>query len=302
MNSSVIRNLFFTLCTFFFLHGAAGATGDLVHAVDKGDLAGALKALGFGAKLDATLEGTPLLFVSMLRNDFDMFSLLLENGADPDEEVTCGMTPVLLAIFSNQPVMLSLLLKHQANPNKATSVGVPLLYAAALGYFGMVEVLLRAGVDPQQRGNRGETILHWAAYSNNVAMVKKFIFTYGVTSCGDKDGALPVDITKNSLVKYYLNLGTILDAAQKAGVDLNDAVVRKASASIGKNFYMGSQLSKDAFFEKVCAACAKDKRALKKNRMHGAAFTAYAVLQKSNRPHHCWKGMTPRWRHTPLSA
>lgn len=86
---------------------------------------------------------------------------LLHEGADPN--VHAGVndwTPLMHAVYKNQPASVRTLLANGARVNETNGEGTTaLIMAAGYGYSGTVEDLLKAGADPTLRANNGRTAL-----------------------------------------------------------------------------------------------------------------------------------------------
>ena len=122
--------------------------------------------LGFITMSEAKGGGTPLMLAVRLTSDLQIFTLLLDAGADPKAGDANGVTPLLLAVRNNNRAAFQVLLDAGANVAATTNDGVTLLHAAAhRGLLEMLELLLDAGADVNARTSSGVTPLHEAAHS-----------------------------------------------------------------------------------------------------------------------------------------
>ena len=87
------------------------------------------------------------------------------------------MTPLSLACTNGNAAMIELLLKAGADPNTSLAEGeTALMTAARTGRLDAVEVLLAHGADVRQKEKgRGQTALMWAAAEGHTAVVKRLI-------------------------------------------------------------------------------------------------------------------------------
>ncbi|KAI1473225.1 uncharacterized protein F4812DRAFT_412023 [Daldinia caldariorum] len=109
-------------------------------------------------------EGTEL-FAAVESGRRDIVELLIQYGADINAIDKQGRTVLDIAIFVlEDPSMASKLLSHRASPTAGIAGDVlGLLQASAEGYQGIVESLLKDGVDVNGHDRLGYTALHEAA-------------------------------------------------------------------------------------------------------------------------------------------
>jgi ankyrin repeat protein len=100
---------------------------------------------------------SPILFAAQQGN-VEIASLLLDSGANKDEQSPLGQTALIVAAHSNHTGVVHLLLDRGADPNKG-DVGYSALHAAVLrGNSDIVNLLLAANADPNARMTRGEPV------------------------------------------------------------------------------------------------------------------------------------------------
>lgn len=68
----------------------------------------------------------------------------------------------------------------------------PLLQAARAGDAAAAVAALRAGADPNQRGEEGETALHWAADRGHIAVLQLLLQHGADVNAADSDGLTPL--------------------------------------------------------------------------------------------------------------
>jgi len=152
--------------------GASGFAGRLVRA-----RVGLLLALLLGTTLAS--GGAELRLVDAVKaGNRDAVRALLKasprpevNAAEPD-----GTTALHWAVRGDDQELVELLLKAGANPNAANRYGVaPITLAAANGNAALVERLLEAGADPNTALPHGETVLMTAARAGSAEAVERLI-------------------------------------------------------------------------------------------------------------------------------
>ena len=96
---------------------------------------------------------------------------ILAGGATADlPSDSAGFTALAIACRVGDAGVARVLLAHGADPHKATrdKGNPPLFWAAAGGHTAVIEVLLSADTDPEQRNSGGDTALLWACRSGCV--------------------------------------------------------------------------------------------------------------------------------------
>ena len=122
--------------------GAWGGLAPLHHAVRQGHVEAALTLLEAGADIDQTIAdgSTPLLMAS-LNGQWDLASILVERGADPNIAASAGTTP-LYAVLEREWESHAAYSHPTEHQRQETN------------YLQMMERLLDAGADPDARLNR----------------------------------------------------------------------------------------------------------------------------------------------------
>ena len=109
------------------------------------------------------LDNRPFfLFIAAMKGNKDMVNLLLDRGADVDEQNRHGQTALVRAVQDKHLDIVRLLLDRGADVNgKDFQENTPLMWACS-GYppdKDIVELLLERGADKTLRDSRGQTIL-----------------------------------------------------------------------------------------------------------------------------------------------
>lgn len=118
-----------------------------------------------GASLTAKNDlGRTPLHSAAAYGSHEVTTLLLDHGAAIDATDTNGWTPLDIACVWGKLAAVEALLEHEAAQGRVLTdpQSAPLVIAADLGYYGMTEVFLRHGFDPNAPNTDGETAL-WQA-------------------------------------------------------------------------------------------------------------------------------------------
>ncbi len=108
----------------------------------------------------------PPLYDPVEGGDVGAARALLEDGADPNEQMPDGVTFLNIAVWQNNVEMARLLLEHKANPNVTHLEDLtPLHYAALRGHKEVAELLLEYGADLDAQVDDGSTPLDLAIYT-----------------------------------------------------------------------------------------------------------------------------------------
>jgi hypothetical protein len=109
------------------------------------------------------------LILAIGRGDIEGVKDLLERGLDPNS-IGYGDIPLIIAIERKQKEIIKLLLSYKVNPNIADNYGNPALILAcykSINDADIVEILLKAGADPNIKNKKGEAPLSIAADNGN---------------------------------------------------------------------------------------------------------------------------------------
>jgi ankyrin repeat protein len=174
---------------------------------------------------------TPLLQASRT-GDAAMVDVLLKAGADPSRAHPEGETPLLAASRAGSVPIVRLLLARGVDVNAAEAFQktTALMWAAAEGHVDVVDVLLKAGADPNrqahvtsltQRHNAdhptgGFTALMYAARGGNEAMVRRLVA--GGANVNLKNG----DEASAAMIAIFNDRFDVAATLVELGSDVND--------------------------------------------------------------------------------
>lgn len=115
---------------------------------------------------------------------------LLKAGAAVETPAEDGSTPLLMAVRNNNGRLVDLLLQYQANPHILLPDGKNLLFWAVVNQADdeIIDKLLKAGVNVNQKDAAGEVILLKALAQNNSALVEKLLQSGADVNLADSSG------------------------------------------------------------------------------------------------------------------
>lgn len=131
------------------------------------------------------------LKIACAYGDLDIVQCLIDNGADVNNFSEEWLSPLHFAAYNNHVHVGKLLVKHGC---KLSHPGVvsPLHLAVAQGHVSMVEFLLRSGIDPNDRDERGATALHYACSFLQPGVVSSLIEHGANPNAKDNDRFSPL--------------------------------------------------------------------------------------------------------------
>lgn len=118
----------------------------------------------------------------------EMFPELV-NGKDVK-----GFTPLIIAVYNNQPGVVSLLIKNGADVNAQDAAGNTALMGASFkGYRELAQVLIDAGADVNLRNFQGAPALTFAATFGQLAIAEGLLKMGARTDFPDSRGKTSAD-------------------------------------------------------------------------------------------------------------
>ncbi len=166
--------------------------------------------LDLGAETNCQdFEGnTPLMLASSQGIDTLMF-LLIMYDALPDIQNNEGETALHNAVLSGNPMAVDMLLFYNAKPDVQDNLGcTPLHYAVYNGMNLVVEMLLRYGANAEMKDNRNEDPRFYAVYADSPVSLK-----------------LLIDVNKDIIGRNVENNNIIETAFLYGSADLLDTLV-----------------------------------------------------------------------------
>src|SRR5436305_10054717 len=143
-------------------------------------------------------SGADVSMLTLQRQQFNSVKLLLGARAEVNVRNRAGATPLLEAVrLGNEPVV-DLLLQAGAEANGGQATTAPLHLAAARGYAGIAQALLRSRASVDATDARGETPLCYAlreGRANTITLLRQAGGTIGQTRA--------LTPTEKSLKEFY---------------------------------------------------------------------------------------------------
>jgi len=113
-----------------------------------------------------------------------------------EQDPASGLTPISLAVISDQAETISRLLAEGADANAPNRDGsTPLAVAALLGRAEAASLLIEKGADVNARGADGSTPLHTAAFFGRAETVERLVGAGADLSARNDRGQTPLDVT-----------------------------------------------------------------------------------------------------------
>jgi ankyrin repeat protein len=228
------------------------------HAGD-GAIARALIAAGADVNAANRYGVTPLLDASRA-GDAAMMSILLKAGADPSRTHPGGETMLMAAARSGNLPAVTVLLENKVDVDAAEKIQktTALMWAAAEGHTAVVDLLLKAGANPDLQGHittltertinsdhptGGFTALMFAARNGDDATVDRLIAGGADLTLKNGDGA------SATMIAMYNDRFDTAARLVKAGADANDGslyvAVEMREATTDQFAFDGSRLRPD---------------------------------------------------------
>ncbi|OFY65951.1 MAG: hypothetical protein A2V64_09935 [Bacteroidetes bacterium RBG_13_43_22] len=114
-------------------------------------------------------------------------------GADVDSETSEGVTPLVYAVYNNQPRTVMILLQYKADVNKITARReTPLMIAVKNNSFEIAEILIRYGADVNYQGSYGAASLHFASVYGFLQIADLLLYYDADTDIKSNDGTTPL--------------------------------------------------------------------------------------------------------------
>ncbi|HLB43492.1 MAG TPA: ankyrin repeat domain-containing protein [Gammaproteobacteria bacterium] len=172
----------------------------LLHAVSWGYISIAQRLLEAGdASINCMVgKGETLLYIAVQNQDYNMAALLLEYHADY-QLCLSGAFPLLAAIQNNDAIMVQLLLNQGANVNQQSPSGeIALSIAVAKGYLNITELLLDWGVNLHTLTPACLADLLFVAVDQNYISLAEKLLAQGVdpTLCESGDAIVQLAASK----------------------------------------------------------------------------------------------------------
>lgn len=144
---------------------AIGGATPLIHASLSDNFAMCRHLIDRGADIHTQCNSltTPLYF-AVLNNNREYYDYLLKAGAELDVPDFLDRTPLAIAVRDGNPALVQSLIENGSDPfRKDRHLGRSFLHlAAGEGHTNVLDILLRAGLKPDEKDTSGATALDYA--------------------------------------------------------------------------------------------------------------------------------------------
>ncbi|UYV68873.1 hypothetical protein LAZ67_6001392 [Cordylochernes scorpioides] len=174
-----------------------------------------------GANINAqdTLYRTPLLN-AILNGHLEVVKKLVAAGAKIERENNQECIPIIMA-FDFHQINIALFLIHQGADVNAKDNSSSILICAGQGDLNMVEILIKAKANVNDKDCDGNTPLHIASLKNHVKMVNYLLKNGANVNAKNKYGITPlmIYVTKNNMemVKTLINAKAEINEVDEQG-------------------------------------------------------------------------------------
>ena len=187
--------------------------------------------------VDATGINTALRYALRMGHP-KIATLLINNGADLNQANINGETALYWAIQAGENQFVDLLTRLRQQRVELNTIvrnkyndDTPLLLAARQGNATVVEILLRAGADPNIADRQQETALMKAACNGDLTVIELLLRAGAAVSLRNSSGKTAAEIAQS---RGYTNLAQLIEPAappQSYDPDLDEALVQAAQRS-----------------------------------------------------------------------
>ncbi|TDH18367.1 ankyrin repeat domain-containing protein [Segetibacter sp. 3557_3] len=149
--------------------------GDVFDACRKGDLGMVQELYAADPTIiqQEDMKGFTPLIIAVYNNQPEVVDFLLEKGAQPDEQDRSGNSALMGVCFKGYTAIAQKLVAAGADVNQRNSQGAPALtFAATFGHLEIARLLLEHGADTSLRDSRGKSPLDHAMIQENTPMVE----------------------------------------------------------------------------------------------------------------------------------
>lgn len=149
------------------------------------------------------------MIIDEIRKDesnHEFIELLITMGADIDwkDPNSSDYSALMQAVFYNKPEIVEMLLKAGADPNSQDNIRISALHLCShkRSKYECFKALMKYDVNINIQNRGGQTPLHWAVNWNNSKVVKDLIEAGADPFITDDMGQIPLDkVGTNSFVK-----------------------------------------------------------------------------------------------------
>eukprot|EP01112_Ceratiomyxa_fruticulosa_P002612 TRINITY_DN1275_c0_g1_i2.p1 TRINITY_DN1275_c0_g1~~TRINITY_DN1275_c0_g1_i2.p1 ORF type:complete len:292 (+),score=59.45 TRINITY_DN1275_c0_g1_i2:285-1160(+) len=182
----------------------------LYYACQLGSLEIVRLLLDYGANIEQAVFpdlSTPLM-VAVNDGHLEVFKELLKRGANINKTNTNDATPLDLAIKFKHTVIINELLNHpKLDINVKAKWGTFLITALRCEDVKTAMKLIEKGINVELTDASGCTALHWAAYNNQLEVVRALLKAGASPNCQDVNKDTPLHLaTKHNFISICMEL------------------------------------------------------------------------------------------------
>lgn len=157
------------------------------------------------------------LFISCRNGDLEAVNNICNIQPEKIHQVDAkSFTPLIIAVYNNQPAVVQLLLQKGARVNDADISGNTALMGVCFkGYKDIAEMLIKAGAEINQQNNTGSSALIFAATFGQLDIAQLLLDNGADVYLADSRGKTPLDYaalqqndTMITLLSRYTKLQT----------------------------------------------------------------------------------------------
>ncbi len=201
-----------------FISGRTGAkVSGLGVASQKGYAEGVKLLIEAGADLNQDIDdGATPLYIASQEDHNKVVAILVKAGADLNQARYDGATPLFIASQKGLVEVVETLVKAGADLNQGYDGATPLYIASQKGLVEVVETLVKAGADLNQ-GYDGATPLYIASQNGHAEVVEILVKAGADLNQGKDNGTRPLYIASQN------GHSKVVEILVKAGADLNQS-------------------------------------------------------------------------------
>ncbi|XP_078382524.1 uncharacterized protein LOC144665210 [Oculina patagonica] len=182
-------------------------------AAEDGDVTKIESLLSRGFPIDSRDDdGITPLMVAAYSDKLQAVEYLLAKGANPSLENNDGWNLLHSASQGGNPVIIELMLSHVPSIDSINNEGsTALMLAARHDKLQAVEYLLKKGANPSLKDNNGWNLLHWASQGGNPVIIELMLSHVPSIDSINNKGVTPLMLAANNdklqAVEYLLKKG-----------------------------------------------------------------------------------------------
>jgi hypothetical protein len=162
------------------------------------------------------------LLQALWNEDLGRIKDLLEKGADPNAQTSCGTRPLLIAAKKGNTEIIRILIESGAQVDGRDKSGLtPLMSAASVGKAGNVETLIAAAADLNAKDNKGITALMWATVKGFAEVVEILLSNGADVKAKTTDGLTAQRMSQRIIADLKRSSGDAEDTDEKGDIPSN---------------------------------------------------------------------------------